>query len=599
MKKMKKSEKVFRTLLIAAMGVALTGVTLATAFATYEIKIEHIFQDHDNGTSNLPTGVSSGEYTPRDDLIDSLGDGGLSVEVEGSTTKDEDGNDVRNETAVITDGKESGNDVGVKQAVDIANKLLDQLEGQDGNTNPDVKEKLENIKNKVDALDGQNPDDMNVMDENGEEVAKYPIKEQPAGEKPPVVPEEPKAKVEDPGAIPEPPARNEGESDEDYNARFQEFQETTLKEYNEKYEAYTADQARLKDEQEKYDAAVEAWEKWDKDWKDWEAYQEAKAAYLDKLDEISKELRDWITNNGGTLEGLDYSQLTDKALKESYQQAYLEVCKELNNLFSTKQATNDDGTPKVDENGEPVMETVLDVSKLKDVKAALGNIYSPVLSGEVEVNTWQAPKQEYETGEDNINLFEFEAWLSDESKKTLEAAGYHSDKSPFKITVVGIAKDGTEVTYISKDGGENWYKSDDLDEKGDPKNGVSSADTKAIVKDGYVTNAITFTFLHEWTPEADKPTYPGENVEVTPPPAPTSTPTPTPTPTPSTSVPPSETPIDEPETPLDEPDIPLDEVELPLEEIPLTGDISYLWYAAALISAAGLLFLVYRNKETA
>ena len=47
MKKMKRSEKVFRTLLIAVMGVVLSGVTLATAFAVYEptIQVEHVWQD--------------------------------------------------------------------------------------------------------------------------------------------------------------------------------------------------------------------------------------------------------------------------------------------------------------------------------------------------------------------------------------------------------------------------------------------------------------------------------------------------------------------------------------------------------------------------
>ena len=102
-----------------------------------------------------------------------------------------------------------------------------------------------------------------------------------------------------------------------------------------------------------------------------------------------------------------------------------------------------------------------------------------------------------------------------------------------------------------------------------------------------VVESYLYTYLHVKEPNP----VPPETPPVTPPPSES-----VPVSDPPTSEPPASEP---PEVPLDDPETPLDEIELPLEEIPLTADISYLWYMAALISAAGLFFLVRRNQKSA
>ena len=65
--------------------------------------------------------------------------------------------------------------------------------------------------------------------------------------------------------------------------------------------------------------------------------------------------------------------------------------------------------------------------------------------------------------------------------------------------------------------------------------------------------------------------------------------------------PPPEEEITEPEVPLAPP--PEEEVEIPddpvpLADVPATGDISILWYAAAVMSACGLALLNLFKKKT-
>lgn len=581
MKKMKMSEKVFRTLLIGAMGLTLTGVTLATAFATYEIKIEHIFDDFNNGTtvSGAPE-----TYTPRDDLIDDLGDSDLKVEYEGdhrdengNKLKDKEGNEVNYSGNSGASGTANGDNLGINQAVDIANDLLGKLKDKDGNINLDAEKKLNDIKNKLDNC--QNPDEMKETDEDGNVVDKYPVKTKPEGDAPPAEPPVmPKAEVEDPGEKPEVREQQEGESKEDYDAYVQNFKDTILKDYNEQYEKYTADQKRLEAEMAKYEADKEAFENKSQEWKDWEAYQNAMKTYLANMDTLSDELQSWFKQIGKPLDGLDSDKLYDKALQESYQKAYLNVCKELDKLFTT----DDDGNSVID------FDKLDEVTKnLNDMKGGLSD-----LSGDVTENYWQAEKKTFdESADEKLNLFNFKAWLSDESKKALEDASYTTSKNPYKITVVCVKKnaDGSEIeeTYISMDNGGTWYKDGNQDNE--------PANTDEILENGFVTNAITFTFLHQWAPNWTPSNPPkGDTVDVEPKYI-----------EPTHSVPPSETPDPTPvptppaDTELEEPDTPLNEVELPLEDVPLTGDVSYLWYAAALISTAGLLFLVYRSKKTA
>ncbi|MDE6281955.1 MAG: doubled motif LPXTG anchor domain-containing protein, partial [Oscillospiraceae bacterium] len=88
-------------------------------------------------------------------------------------------------------------------------------------------------------------------------------------------------------------------------------------------------------------------------------------------------------------------------------------------------------------------------------------------------------------------------------------------------------------------------------------------------------------------------------------------PNPVPDPDPEEPIEDPEIPLDElPEEPveIDEPEIPLEELpeiididdpDVPLSDVPQTGDISFLWYGAVVVSVMGLvgLSLLERKKR--
>lgn len=126
---------------------------------------------------------------------------------------------------------------------------------------------------------------------------------------------------------------------------------------------------------------------------------------------------------------------------------------------------------------------------------------------------------------------------------------------------------------------------------------------KIIDKDGNAIDPTTvtgITFNNTYTPEKkDPPTEEGENPK-NPPEDPEDPGEDIPDPEVPLAPPPEEV-ITEPEVPLAPP--PEEEVEIPEDPVPLanvpaTGDISILWYAAAVMSACGLALLNLFKKKT-
>lgn len=195
-----------------------------------------------------------------------------------------------------------------------------------------------------------------------------------------------------------------------------------------------------------------------------------------------------------------------------------------------------------------------------------------------------------------------QARLTGETKEALGDNGY---ESKLTIKVLVTQADGNEnqkgKTYVSTDGGETWTDMNDKDA------GVKSAEEleSELFQDGHTYLEITYTFTHTRAAsnESEKKPNPKPNPVI---PDPTD---PDPViPVPEEDIPAPEVPLAEPELP-EEPeaeDLPeevmIEEPDVPLADIPQTGDISDLWYAAALLAAAGLAALLYqdrRGKKTA
>lgn len=604
MKLTKMLKKAGRTALILAMVVSLCGTTLCKAFASYGppgyvVNVEHVFHDYKNGAE-----VETGEYSPRDDLIDGLDKkaaggkpGALNVEY-GPSTESPEGN-------ISLNGTETGENIGWDDASKAAvkewlkNKLDDNKDGNEA-----LKNTLENIyKEYAEAVDGE------------------PWGHRPEGDEPTSIPEEipelPTAEVEDPGEAPKEPERQrEDESKEDYELRLAEH-DKKFEAWKDARDAYDADQARLADERAAYDEAMKPYEdaynewvagledpedaedigSWLKSWKDWEEYQQRhqkwENSYLDTLQKVLEELRSLVGEDD-----LDTAvEITDKNLLSGYEKARLEVVMDCL------------GYGYDDEEDDWNWDAV--IGKLD---AGSGSYES---SG-IKIDTWKG-EGEYNEGE--RNLFEFKAWLDKSSKTALAGGDYTTgnDGNPTRITVICVKYDRTEKEgtdgkiytiwtedsnagtkiYISEDNGVTWYEADE-----DGNKGTDEVDTASILGNGWVTGAVTFTFEHYWKPptpdtpvvelpedpvpeESEKPEDPEPEVSETPD-----------EPEPEVSETPEE-PVEDPAIPLGEPPekTEVDEPDVPLSDIPQTGDISVLWYAAALVAAVGLMGLLYQDRR--
>lgn len=609
MKLTKMLKKAGRTALILAMAVSLCGTTLCKAFATYVpyiVNVEHVFHDHKNGAE-----VETGEYSPRDNLIDGLGKdedgepGALNVEYGPSTTEG-----VSKEGGISLNGAETGGNVGWTDAGKVMQALLDRLDvdnadGDGESENEELKElksELESIYKEYGEADAGKPED---------------IPDRPEGDEPPAIPDEPKAKVEAPEE-PTAPERGEDESDEIFEARWAEYLEK-FDEYSNAYEEYTADQARLEAEMANYKNAKEAYETWAEgkdseeleNWKIWEEYQQWEKGYLEKLQRVMGDLR--------TLVGEDCFEaveMTDKNLLSGYEKTLLGAIMDC--LYWEYDNENE---------GINDWEGVVE-----ELRWGVEDLESYESSG-LKIDTWKGvdgTAGEYADG--TQNLFEFKAWLDESSKAALEAGRYTTgnDGNPTRITVICVKYKVEEVendegetvlkfvnadesagtkTYISFDNGTTWYESSELNENGEPKDGAVGTATNDIqLGSGWVTNAVTFTFEHSWEPPTpDTPVYEGEKPvpedlvpeesEKPEDPEPEVSETPD-EPEPEVSETPEE-PVEDPETPLGEPpeETEVDEPDVPLSDIPQTGDISGLWYAAALIAAVGLMGLLYQDRR--
>lgn len=577
MKKMKKSEKLFRTLLIAAMGVVLSGVTLATAFATYDIygdftiKVEHKFDDKNNGTAQDPD-----LYNPRDDLIgniDANGGHGLNVSITDkdgnqATAEDENGNKIDiSDTAL--NGTETGVIAAEKDILDLIGKgLIDKLTGEEG------KELLNKYKEDLQAEDRPvNPD------EKYNEENPIPTRPDYGGIAAPVLDEEQLAQKDadlkdrqeqldaEKASNPE-PAMDDFENYEDYLAAHEKWNEWSVE--------HQKAQDTLADDFKQYESLKSdfvKWNAWREEHKDeiaaWEQYDKEKKEYTQWLEGITADLRKWFKEQEAAA-----SDMYDANMKESYEKAYADT---LNKVLETLA------------NGDSLDELEKELNS-KDVDGNTWVSEEATYYGKADIDSYLAKLDQMDQSMLNNVTYDGGQYTTT-SKITVVRVEYEKDADGKLIQYNGAYKIAKTVTYVSTNNGQQWQA---VNENNEPVGDL--LDSATIMANAGRVQAFTFTFEHKWAPPS--PSFePGGDPSTPETPAPSqSVP---PTPTPSTSVPPSEFPIDDPETPLDEPEIPLDEVELPLEEIPLTGDISYLWYAAALISAAGLLFLVYRNKETA
>lgn len=576
-KKMKKSEKLFRTLLIAAMGVVLSGVTLATAFATYDIygdftiKVEHKFDDKNNGTAQDPD-----LYNPRDDLIgniDANGGHGLNVSITDkdgnqATAEDENGNKIDiSDTAL--NGTETGVIAAEKDILDLIGKgLIDKLTGEEG------KELLNKYKEDLQAEDRPvNPD------EKYNEENPIPTRPDYGGIAAPVLDEEQLAQKDadlkdrqeqldaEKASNPE-PAMDDFENYEDYLAAHEKWNEWSVE--------HQKAQDTLADDFKQYESLKSdfvKWNAWREEHKDeiaaWEQYDKEKKEYTQWLEGITADLRKWFKEQEAAA-----SDMYDANMKESYEKAYADT---LNKVLETLA------------NGDSLDELEKELNS-KDVDGNTWVSEEATYYGKADIDSYLAKLDQMDQSMLNNVTYDGGQYTTT-SKITVVRVEYEKDADGKLIQYNGAYKIAKTVTYVSTNNGQQWQA---VNENNEPVGDL--LDSATIMANAGRVQAFTFTFEHKWAPPS--PSFePGGDPSTPETPAPSqSVP---PTPTPSTSVPPSEFPIDDPETPLDEPEIPLDEVELPLEEIPLTGDISYLWYAAALISAAGLLFLVYRNKETA
>ena len=576
-KKMKKSEKLFRTLLIAAMGVVLSGVTLATAFATYDIygdftiKVEHKFDDKNNGTAQDPD-----LYNPRDDLIgniDANGGHGLNVSITDkdgnqATAEDENGNKIDiSDTAL--NGTETGVIAAEKDILDLIGKgLIDKLTGEEG------KELLNKYKEDLQAEDRPvNPD------EKYNEENPIPTRPDYGGIAAPVLDEEQLAQKDadlkdrqeqldaEKASNPE-PAMDDFENYEDYLAAHEKWNEWSVE--------HQKAQDTLADDFKQYESLKSdfvKWNAWREEHKDeiaaWEQYDKEKKEYTQWLEGITADLRKWFKEQEAAA-----SDMYDANMKESYEKAYADT---LNKVLETLA------------NGDSLDELEKELNS-KDVDGNTWVSEEATYYGKADIDSYLAKLDQMDQSMLNNVTYDGGQYTTT-SKITVVRVEYEKDADGKLIQYNGAYKIAKTVTYVSTNNGQQWQA---VNENNEPVGDL--LDSATIMANAGRVQAFTFTFEHKWAPPS--PSFePGGDPSTPETPAPSQSVPPPPAPRPR--VPPSEFPIDDPETPLDEPEIPLDEVELPLEEIPLTGDISYLWYAAALISAAGLLFLVYRNKETA
>ena len=229
------------------------------------------------------------------------------------------------------------------------------------------------------------------------------------------------------------------------------------------------------------------------------------------------------------------------------------------------------------------------------------------------------------------------AELTGESKQALLANGYKSSSLEIQV-VVAMTRDkldenGNQIkktdnygreyvvqeayskVYVSLDG-ENWTDADDPD--GAP------VDAETVFASGDV-ELCTYTFTHSHRETAPLRPRPGVEPEDPKDPDPKDPDPKDPDPkdpdpkdpdpkdpkpvTPPEEVPDPDVPLEElpdlpEEPPVEEPpeEVELEEPDVPLADIPETGDISGLWYGAALALTAGLAALLYqerRSKKTA
>lgn len=216
--------------------------------------------------------------------------------------------------------------------------------------------------------------------------------------------------------------------------------------------------------------------------------------------------------------------------------------------------------------------------------------------------------------------------LTEESEQALKDQGYEYNSLRIEIAVIrGVecAQDnwrdiGYRKTYVSTDNGETWTLSGVVDSKGNDISDQYADEMDSTIEnpvgDDEVVESYLYTYLHVKNPSSErtgKEPKPDPKPDPKPGPKPGPDPDPDPDPVipvipvpedPSEEIPAPEVPLAEPEVPeepeVEEPLEEIDEPDVPLADIPETGDISGLWYAAALLAAAGLAALLCQDRRS-
>lgn len=644
MKNAQKVNKVARGLLICAMAFILSGVTLSKVFASYyEIKVEHVFEDYTNGSTVDPEKYP-GTYTPRDDLSDSLEEGSLGV-----TVKNPDGG---TETNAFTNGNLTGWNVGKEEALDVMEELLEQAKNDPGKEAA-LKDKFLEIQEEYDKL--ETPE---VMEEPSCGPIPYVPDEDPGTfDKPEPPMTHPYPDIEDVknGIMTQEKYdelyklyKDELDSPE-YQQKFSDWSKEK-KEHDSlkanydyckaKYDSWLKENPDGLDEWEEYNTNEAKWEAYRKQMSDiskkllMELYGgeqfEATDKYLeDSYQNAYRNVFDTIIANifvkddeGEITVNLDAAQETLQSIKENFRGLGGEIIpgdisvdtwatgttsgSEKVDLFQFKAMLDEDSktalkdnnytpgeTParitvvcveyEVDENGRFVKERV---PKKVEKKDESGNIVYEIVKDDkgnivYEQQRDKNGKLAWEIERDSDGNFVFDA-----NNKPVYKMDENGNRRPLYDVDRGDSPNfvptGRTATFVSTDNGTTWYLMDE--------DGTLSADPIDIttIGAGYVTRAVTYTFEHVWKPDNAPSNYipSGE----------------TPNPQPPETIPenPPEEEIPDPEPPKDEPpeDPEIPDPDVPLADIPETGDISDLWYGAALVLAAGLAVLLYQERRS-
>ena len=413
----------------------------------------------------------------------------------------------------------------------------------------------------------------------------------------PAEPEDPRPQKEPEEPAGRPSAANYNHADPIEHQKYQEQYKKDLAEY----EASDAYQQYLKDK-----GVWDAWQQYDEDVKDAaESYQPEGDKGFDKgFSEGIDSNKDVYDSNfsEGFLDGVNGK--TPDAIDEEKRKEDIEL---IEGTLNDELKDTD-----IDINEKEMAENIVDAVDRLIEETAPGNLWE--VEGSVDRF---GLTEKNEAG----NPFNYDAVISEESLKELEAAGYETTKMQVKVTLVA-GKDGVVRTYVSIDKGDTWHPADDVTREWDENNNATYNPAAE-----YVTETV-ISFLHtlkEAPPPPPPEEIPGDDDDDDDddvrgdddddddddvPPPPSEKPK-----DPEPEVPEPEVPLaeaePEPEEPpveeeLPEPEVPLAPMEeevpepnVPLAEVPATGDSLLYWMSAAALSGAALLLLNKREKEDA